>query len=380
MDVPLGACLFHRSLLDRWLLQDPHLGSLDGTYLLLSLLAKATPAFSYRATAIRYEPDGPASLPDDPGRRDDLARLHTRFVGRPFPAASRLVGFEALQRAVQRVAPRRSAGGQSQVQRRDGVTEYLSPPCSRTPSDRRRAGSRSPWTPRRWTWKRAARRPQPTLTRSFRWWCSRPRSRGRTACPGRSASRTMVRTCCGSTAALSGARRRSGSRRGSGRASSTGFSVPSQDDAVIVNLPIPRPSAAGPIVVQATHGMTPPRVVIESARLFATRERLPLVAARQFMAENEQFQTTLDTVQQEHAALTAELERSRKRVREMRSSRVWQLGALYWRLHQRLNEVRGRLGRRPGRGVRAGRDSKSRNATQVSRTKVRVIFGESAAA
>jgi hypothetical protein len=342
MDVPIGSCLFDRALLDRWLLLDPRLHHLNGPYLLLALLEQATPAFTYRATTIHYETVGESNRERDPRHRDDVARLHQRFVGRPFPAASRIVGYEALRQVVQRTAPKRPLGN-ARVLRHDGVAEYLLPPdfaytvgpeedwepipLDVSPQDIHCAGETGPIGPDA-LFPLVVQPPADPWAHGLTWPLRLQDDRPH-----------ILRLHCRverGTAAL-------GVPTWQQQAFAYRAVVPSGDDRVVVSLPIPHPAEAGPVVVQATHGDGPVRIVIEAAQLFASEARLPLTATSQFMQENERLQTTLDAVQQDRDTLAAELGRSRRRVREMRESRVWQLGTLYWRLVRRLNKARVRM-------------------------------------
>jgi hypothetical protein len=351
-EVPLSACLFDRTVLDPWLLRDPRLSSLEGSYLLLSLLEKATPCPTYRATVIRYQSESEAQSAAQPERdarfRDDVARLYQRFVGRAFSPPPRLVPYEALRQAVQRVPPKRLPEN-CQVRHEDGVIEYLLPPAfaySVGPEegwatlplqvsldDLERAGQTAPLHPdalfplvveppvKPWAYG---------LAWPIRFSDDRPR---------------VLRLHCRverGTAAFGVAtwQRQSFEYR---------VVVPRQDGQVVVNLPIPYPSEAGPIVVQATHGDAAVRVVIDAAQLFATEARLPLAATKHFLQENADLKSRLDTAEQDREALAAELARSRRRTREMRESRLWQLGTLYWRSRRRLDDLRARAARRLGR-------------------------------
>jgi hypothetical protein len=83
--LPIGAVLWSRRLLDEWDLVDPETDAAEDEHVLLSLLAKGNPAFTFRATAVCRGPrEGPES-PDGSARGDDLHRLTRRFRGRPFP-------------------------------------------------------------------------------------------------------------------------------------------------------------------------------------------------------------------------------------------------------------------------------------------------------
>jgi hypothetical protein len=82
--VPINTVVFRRDLLDARDLVDPDMETGADWYLLLSLLGKEHPAFTFRATVVCRQSSGSSPV-RKPGS-DDLRRLRLRFLGRPFPA------------------------------------------------------------------------------------------------------------------------------------------------------------------------------------------------------------------------------------------------------------------------------------------------------
>lgn len=355
LSIPIGSMLFRRAMLDPWIMRDPEMARLSAAYLILSLLQKEAPAFTYRATAIHYVPDVSAHPTSDPSAVEDVTRLRLRFVGRTFPPAPRLVDLDALQSVVERGETRRLQEIE-QIQRHDGVTAY------RVPSSfAYLVGPEDSWepVPLRVTLEEFELAGQPASRQlgqpgdgfplavapphepwavGLRWRPMLPEDRPYIV---RIAGRVESGTA--GFAVVDGAWKQVLAR----------VFVPSQDERVIVDLPVMHPSDVTEIVVQATLGSVPVRVVLERVELFAAHARFPLAAMKRVLAETEQFrvdqetvrhtladeqdrlQATLHAVQRERDALGQQLTASQQRIREMRASKIWQLGTLYWRLFSR---------------------------------------------
>jgi len=347
-DLPLSTLLFHRELLDAWALRDPHLSTDAGARLILALLERETPVFSYKATCLQHEAD--RSAPGQPAGTDsldDAARAHLRFVGHQFPPHGRLVTFDAVRQAIRRARP--AFGEATAVSRPEGTLEYALPAAlleSMSPEeswlrvplplalDDLELGERSgPARPGR-VYPLAIRPPRTPGAEGLYW-------------PLRLAEDRpyVLHLHC----------RVEGGRAGFGvltrQRGTPAYQVvvPARPETVVVSLPISRPSEIGGIVVTATADRRPVQVVIEEARLFAAEAALPRVVSDRVLDENERLRRRLDTAAGVRETLEEDLERSRQRVREIKSSRVWQASIRYWEARGWLRGVLlGKLPRRPG--------------------------------
>jgi len=313
LQTPIGSLLFHRTLVGGRMLTDPKLGSAYGPHLILVLLEQEAPVSTMRATTIHEEP--PLTDPHHSGRSaaQDIVRLRSRFVGRVFPVAPRMVELQTLQSLVERGETRRQLDT-GRLVRRDGVAEYRIPAAFE-----RLIGPESSWEPVVLPLSRDAL----TLSAQSRWVRddaglplvvvppAAPWADGlvwRIVFPEERPY--VVRITC---------------RVESGTAGFGVLSAPyqqlayrvfasNQGTVAVIDLPIRHPGGVEGLVIQSTLASLPVRVVVLQVQVFAARARFPLADVERFVDENAELRLTLNTIEHRREVLEDESREEREAV------------------------------------------------------------------
>lgn len=114
----LDSTLIAHELLDEWSLIDPDMSTGEDSHLLMNVLTKAAPVFSYQATCVYFDSDDSSDWTSHADRVEDLARLRLRFFGVRFVHTSGIIGPKHL---------RELGIGQPGTRNTSGATEYVLP-------------------------------------------------------------------------------------------------------------------------------------------------------------------------------------------------------------------------------------------------------------